>query len=293
MGTQEIQLPVTKIFNEYGSYIFHLALSITRNHSLAEDICQDIYIKFIEKNIHSHRNPKALISRITVNHAYNVLRNQKTRKRHEQEISDPKITVEDAEDMHEIRKHLHELDDKLRIPITLRYIAGYKLKEIAKKLSLPMPTVQSRLQTGLEQLRKKLKKSGYASLAPFLESALQDLLNSPVRFNKKFTKNLLSRFGETKTTWGGEIAFWALGLCSLAVLIFIFPGIRDKISKSTLLQEKIITFPKKVLEANGKLTEIFPPRKTIREGGRKITNNSEKIIYRSILPTSLKINQSG
>jgi len=54
----------------------------------------------------------------------------------------------------EIHRKIDTLDDEYRIPFTL-FIEGYKYKEIADKLNLPLGTVKSRIFLS----RKKLKKS--------------------------------------------------------------------------------------------------------------------------------------
>ncbi len=54
----------------------------------------------------------------------------------------------------EIHRNINALDDEYRIPFTL-FFEGYKYKEIAGKLDLPIGTVKSRIFI----TRKKLKKS--------------------------------------------------------------------------------------------------------------------------------------
>jgi RNA polymerase sigma-70 factor (ECF subfamily) len=54
----------------------------------------------------------------------------------------------------EILKSIDELEDEYRIPFTM-FLDGYKYKEIAEELELPLGTVKSRIFF----TRKKLEKS--------------------------------------------------------------------------------------------------------------------------------------
>lgn len=53
-----------------------------------------------------------------------------------------------------------ELEEKLRIPIILHHIEGYKTEEIARILRIPLSTVKGRLVRGRNQLRGILEKGG-------------------------------------------------------------------------------------------------------------------------------------
>ena len=55
---------------------------------------------------------------------------------------------------HEINQTIQDLEDDYRIPFTM-FLEGYKYKEIADELNLPLGTVKSRIFF----TRKKLEKS--------------------------------------------------------------------------------------------------------------------------------------
>jgi RNA polymerase sigma-70 factor (ECF subfamily) len=52
-------------------------------------------------------------------------------------------------------KAIRELDDSQRIPFE-RHVAGYKYKEIAEELNLPIGTVKSRIFLTRKKLSEKL-----------------------------------------------------------------------------------------------------------------------------------------
>ena len=57
----------------------------------------------------------------------------------------------------EIHQNIDALDDEYRIPFVM-FIEGYKYKEIAKKLDLPLGTVKSRIFFTRKKLKKSLKE---------------------------------------------------------------------------------------------------------------------------------------
>lgn len=60
----------------------------------------------------------------------------------------------------ELKEVLSVLDEKYRIILTLFYVEGYHIKEIAKILKIPRSTVSTRLQRGRDRLAKSYKGSG-------------------------------------------------------------------------------------------------------------------------------------
>ena len=59
-------------------------------------------------------------------------------------------------DLKEIRKIVHELPKEYRVPFSM-YVSGFKYREIAEKLALPIGTVKSRIFFTRQRLQKDLK----------------------------------------------------------------------------------------------------------------------------------------
>ena len=59
-------------------------------------------------------------------------------------------------DLKEIRKIVHSLPKEYRIPFSM-YVSGFKYREIAEKLGLPIGTVKSRIFFTRQRLQKDLK----------------------------------------------------------------------------------------------------------------------------------------
>lgn len=64
--------------------------------------------------------------------------------------------VENGYDLKEIKKAINSLSNDMRIPFVM-HISGYKYREIADKLSLPIGTVKSRIFLTRRVLQEELK----------------------------------------------------------------------------------------------------------------------------------------
>lgn len=59
-------------------------------------------------------------------------------------------------DLKEIRRIVHDLPKEYRVPFSM-YVSGFKYREIAEKLALPIGTVKSRIFFTRQRLQKDLK----------------------------------------------------------------------------------------------------------------------------------------
>jgi RNA polymerase sigma-70 factor (ECF subfamily) len=59
-------------------------------------------------------------------------------------------------DPQQLQAAIQELDEDFRIPLLLHYMEGFKYREIAEELGIPIGTVMSRINRAKEQLRRLL-----------------------------------------------------------------------------------------------------------------------------------------
>jgi RNA polymerase sigma factor (sigma-70 family) len=162
---QEIdRIRAEEIFNHYSTYVFRIALLLTRSASLADDVTQETFLK-VFKNIHTYDSMKPMkpwIYRITVNTTRNLLRKQKWLSfvGFSPDVQPEHTSVEDsiiqAVENEELLKEVNRLPMKGREVIVLRFYVGMKLAEIAEILQIPLGTCKSRLNAALKILRKQL-----------------------------------------------------------------------------------------------------------------------------------------
>jgi RNA polymerase sigma factor (sigma-70 family) len=142
------------------------ALSLTSDSDRAEDLLQETMLKALtyRDKFTQNTNFKAWMYTIMKNTFINdYRRNVKTRNTFEDSNNDlhllfSKDKVYPAPDSFystkEINNSIDALEDEYRIPFTM-FLDGYKYKEIAEELGLPLGTVKSRIFF----TRKKLEKS--------------------------------------------------------------------------------------------------------------------------------------
>ena len=75
---------------------------------------------------------------------------------------DESLPVPEPERYDELYAALYSLDEKYRLPVTLHYLEGFRLAEIAEMLRMPQGTVATRLRRARELLREELKGECYA-----------------------------------------------------------------------------------------------------------------------------------
>ena len=139
--------------------LFHVCCAILPDAADREDAIQEALIKAWRKRstLRDESLFETWLVRIVINECKAVLRRQK--RRETEELTEripapepPDRTLHDA---------LFSLDEKLRLPLTLRYIEGYSMEETAKLTGVPSGTLKHRLQRAKAALREALEKGGY------------------------------------------------------------------------------------------------------------------------------------
>lgn len=131
----------------------------SKDQFLLQDTEQEIIIKIYNK-FHLFNRDKSLndwVYILSVNHILDVLRKIKRKadftEKHSRSIENyPIQRIELVKDSPSIEL-LNHLPDKYKEIIIKKYIQGYKQKEIAIQLGLPIGTVSSRIQKGISILK--------------------------------------------------------------------------------------------------------------------------------------------
>jgi len=154
---------------ELRQFLLFFALSLTRNRPDAEDLVQETFMKAIlNKNRYSdNTNLKAWLFTIMKNIFINNYRRKvKARTIFDDSkdgylINFPKITkLPDPEtqiNSQELYKGIEDLGHDYRVPLKM-YFEGYKYKEIADALNLPIGTVKSRIFLARKHLISRFKE---------------------------------------------------------------------------------------------------------------------------------------
>ena len=160
-------MTVEEVLAKYSDMVYRLAYARTMNQYDAEDITQDVFIKYM-KHQHEFRDDehrKAWLIRVTVNASKSLMTTAWNRK---------KVSMEDVEGVLEGKSELDELDmdqlllkevaklkEKYRIVVHLFYFEELSVKEIAQITGMKESTVKSNLFRAREILKQNLKEEDF------------------------------------------------------------------------------------------------------------------------------------
>jgi len=148
------KISATEAFERYSDMVFRLAVARVKNRYDADDILQEVFLRFIKQKgkIESEEHAKALLIRITINCSKTLLTSswfKKTEPLSESlSIAMPNRDTFDA---------VLSLPVKYRTTVHLHYYCGYSVEEIAKILKLKPSTVKSQLHRARKILKITLE----------------------------------------------------------------------------------------------------------------------------------------
>jgi RNA polymerase sigma-70 factor (ECF subfamily) len=154
------------LYDTYGSAVYGLALRITRDPGVAEEVCLDAFLRFWQDARDLGDKPdEALRWLLTIARSRSIdrLRAANAMKRR-QAIDHAAPTAapapDDAADLLRrrdlVRQTLSRLSPTQRTPLELAYYEGLSHSEIAKRLGEPLGTVKTRIRQAMSFLRREL-----------------------------------------------------------------------------------------------------------------------------------------
>lgn len=146
---------INKIIEKYSDMVYRIALTRTGCIENAEDIFQDVFVKFSEKNpkFENEEHEKAWFIRVTINMTKNMNNSSWNKKI---VTLDESIVFETKEE-NEVFSVVCQLPQNYKTVIYLSYYEGYKVKEIASLMKTREGTVKTWLFRAREILREKLE----------------------------------------------------------------------------------------------------------------------------------------
>lgn len=155
---QPVAADLDALFTAYGNMVYRLALTRTRNPADAEDVAQEVFLRYLKASpeFASAEHQKAWLITVTVNCSKTLLGT--AFRRHTVALDAvaepgedggmPDSTVYDA---------VMRLPQKFRTAIHLYYYEDYSVKEIADVMQASESAVKSWLFRARTQLKKDLK----------------------------------------------------------------------------------------------------------------------------------------
>lgn len=161
-------LPAKQLLEMYSDSVFRIAYARTQNHADAEDITQNVFLKYIgaDKKFSSEEHRKAWILRVAVNCANDFVKSAHYRHRaYIEDIENIEKLSEQGEPSYELEEKsevyyaVQSLPEKYRIPIHLFYYEDMSIAQIAAVTKQKEATVRSQLTRARDMLREILKES--------------------------------------------------------------------------------------------------------------------------------------
>jgi RNA polymerase sigma-70 factor, ECF subfamily len=158
-----------KLLDEHQSMVFSLALRMTGDRGLAEEIAQDVFLE-LDRHLQKVETPdhaRFWLRRVTMSRATDAMRRRRVRgmdlwveiEEWHGLPSDGQLPLPEARlDLRlgsKLEALLSTLPEAQRAAILLRYQEEMTPAEIAGTLEMPVATVKSHLQRGLKLLRAR------------------------------------------------------------------------------------------------------------------------------------------
>ncbi|MBD8037178.1 sigma-70 family RNA polymerase sigma factor [Solibacillus sp. A46] len=152
---------IEQIVDDYSTHLLRIAYFYTKNRHAAEDIVQDVFIKFLQSNYSERGQLRAYLTKMTVNRSKDYLKSWAYRKiqfetKWWMKTSDHDHIVQ-QEERSNIGAAILKLPLKYREPLILYYYEEMSVIQVADLLQINENTVKTRLKRGREQLRPVLE----------------------------------------------------------------------------------------------------------------------------------------
>lgn len=154
-----------QIYEKYRDTLLTLAMSLLADPELAQDVIQDVFVKFVESldGFELRGQLRGYLATCVANRARDRLRKMARGKcvdqhRRERLQARPLDLAIQNEQLERLAKALARLPYEQREVIALKVHGGLSFRAIARQRGISIGTVQSRYRYGLDQLRTQLNR---------------------------------------------------------------------------------------------------------------------------------------
>ena len=160
MTDRDWEQELRRMVETYSPMLLRAALTRVSTPADAEDAVQDVFLRVLTHapRFRDREHEKAWLLRATLNRASDIRR----RRRDDAPLDELVNAARETPDYGPLLSAVRSLPEAYSAVIHLYYYEGYSIKEIARLLALPVPTVGTRLARGRERLRDLLKEEDLA-----------------------------------------------------------------------------------------------------------------------------------
>lgn len=164
------EVAIEALVREYEAGVFRLAFSILEDQAEAHEVTQETFLSALRAlpSYHEQKSFQAWLYTIAVNRSRSHLRKRKVLERlrssltaifrveKEKQVSPEEAAIQNEKEA-DLWRSIHELDERHRIVLVLRYFHELSIAEISEVLSVNEGTIHSRLHNARAKLRDRLK----------------------------------------------------------------------------------------------------------------------------------------
>jgi RNA polymerase sigma-70 factor (ECF subfamily) len=208
----------------HSDFVRALAWHLLRDEQATEDVVQETWLSALHSPPQDAGTVRAWLARVTRNHVFQRRRAQLRRAEHESRVVERDRAPSTAEifEREAARKSVVDavvnLHEPYRSTILLRFYEDLPLREVARRLDVPLETVRTRQKRGLQLLRQRLdrehgeRSSWSLALAPLAiapDSSSGAALAESTRIATAFAE-FLARFKLVGTTVVAALLLWTV-----------------------------------------------------------------------------------
>jgi len=222
-----------EIVSRYSGMVHATCLRILRNSSEAEEVAQECFLKLATGGAAIRSSLGGWLHKLATDRSLNRIRADKRRQMRESRFA-ARAAGSAEPSWDDVQSYVDEviaaLPEKLREPLIGHFLQGRTYDEIAKRLCIPRSTAASRVQRGIEVVRKSLKKRGIAISAAGLAGLMTTHASRAAPASLTAALGKLSIAG----TGGSAVAPASAGGAALASKLIIKGGIAMTAKKALI-----------------------------------------------------------
>ena len=152
---------LSAVYELYSDMLYRIAITQLGGSDDAMDAVHDIFLRFIDSApvFSDSEHEKAWFIRAVINRCHDILRHKKVRNHLSvDEIQHIAHDDSQAQAQLQLRTALASIPEKYRIAVTLHYLEGFSVEEVASILRIGVSAVKMRLSRGREALKRNIEK---------------------------------------------------------------------------------------------------------------------------------------
>ena len=136
--------------------MYHVAKTLLYSDADCADAIQEAIVKAFSKlyTLKKDAYAKTWLMRILLNECYSVMRKEKRVVSLEDYRQEEK--AEEQKDYSDLYEAIYRLPEEMRLSVTLYYLEGYSVREIATMMKTTESTVKNRLARARQRLKREL-----------------------------------------------------------------------------------------------------------------------------------------